>query len=182
MKYTLTVLMFLSCHIRILELIYTSWLPEYQGAPGSKQARYLKFRWLHSFSLSSASVKLASFCFWFRRKTTLWRKVYLIIRNSFGGFIHNQVSVGVQWLSKHLIWVLYFKFTDLWIHLKKKIFVNDFLVIYLLMSSQIYLGFFCLILWQKFFVSSVKASIKVIFGLYQLFMWLKYLTFYFAMP
>ena len=103
MKYTLTVLMFLPCHIRILELICTSWLPEYQGTPCSKQARYLKFRLLQSFSLSSASVKLASFCFWFRRKTTLWRRVYLIIRNSFRGFIHNQVSVGVQWLSKHLI-------------------------------------------------------------------------------
>ena len=111
------------------------------------------------FFIISFSKKLASFCFWFRRKTTLWRKVYLIIRNSFRGFIHNQVSVGVQWLSKHLIWVLYFKFTDLWIHLKKKIFVNDFLVIYFFMSSRIYLGFFCFILWQKFFVSSVKASI-----------------------
>ena len=38
--------MFLSCHIRVSEWIYTLYLPECQGTPCSKQARYLKFKWL----------------------------------------------------------------------------------------------------------------------------------------
>ena len=36
--------MFLSCHVRISEWIYILELPEYQGTPCSKQARYLKFK------------------------------------------------------------------------------------------------------------------------------------------
>ena len=34
--------MFLSCHVRVSELIYTLWLPECQGTPCLKQARNLK--------------------------------------------------------------------------------------------------------------------------------------------
>ena len=36
--------MFLSCHVRVSEWIYTLYFPECQGTPCSKQARYLKFR------------------------------------------------------------------------------------------------------------------------------------------
>ena len=36
--------MLLSCHVRVLEQIYTLSLPERQGTPCSKQARYLKFK------------------------------------------------------------------------------------------------------------------------------------------
>ena len=36
---------FLSCHVRISERIHTLKLPERQGTPCSKQARYLKFKW-----------------------------------------------------------------------------------------------------------------------------------------
>ena len=38
--------MFLSCHVRVSEWIHTLYLPECQGTPCSKQARYLKFKWL----------------------------------------------------------------------------------------------------------------------------------------
>ena len=38
--------MFLSCDVRISECIHTLYLPQYQGTPYSKQARYLKFKWL----------------------------------------------------------------------------------------------------------------------------------------
>ena len=38
--------MLLSCHVRVWEWIYTLYLPECQGTPSSKQARYLKFKWL----------------------------------------------------------------------------------------------------------------------------------------
>ena len=37
--------MLLSCHVRVLEWIYTLLLPECQGTPCSKQARYLKLKW-----------------------------------------------------------------------------------------------------------------------------------------
>ena len=37
--------MFLSCHVRVSEWICTLYLPECQGTPCSKQARYLKFKW-----------------------------------------------------------------------------------------------------------------------------------------
>ena len=36
----------LLCHIRVSEWIYTLYLPEWQGNPYSKQAPYLKFKWL----------------------------------------------------------------------------------------------------------------------------------------
>ena len=38
--------MFLSCHVRIWEWIHTLQLPECQGTPCSKQASYLKIKWL----------------------------------------------------------------------------------------------------------------------------------------
>ena len=38
--------MFLSCHVRVSEWIHMLYLPECQGTPCSKQARYLKFKWL----------------------------------------------------------------------------------------------------------------------------------------
>ena len=38
--------MLLSCYVRISESIHTLYLPECQGTPCSKQARYLKFKWL----------------------------------------------------------------------------------------------------------------------------------------
>ena len=38
--------MFLSCHVRIWNWIHTLYLPECQRTPCSKQARYLKFKWL----------------------------------------------------------------------------------------------------------------------------------------
>ena len=41
---------FLSCHIRMLEWIYTLQLPQCQGTSCSKQALYLKFKWLQIFS------------------------------------------------------------------------------------------------------------------------------------
>ena len=37
--------MFLSCHMRVSEWIHTLYLPECQGTPCLKQARYLKFKW-----------------------------------------------------------------------------------------------------------------------------------------
>ena len=37
--------MLLSWHIRVSEWIYFLKLPEFQGTPFSKQARYLKFKW-----------------------------------------------------------------------------------------------------------------------------------------
>ena len=39
-----TVSMFLSCHVRVSELIHTLQLPEYQGTPCSMQARNVKFK------------------------------------------------------------------------------------------------------------------------------------------
>ena len=38
--------MFLSCHTRVSEWIYTVQLPGCQGTPCSKQTRNLKFKWL----------------------------------------------------------------------------------------------------------------------------------------
>ena len=38
--------MLLSCHLPISELMLTLFLPECQGTPCSKQARYLKYNWL----------------------------------------------------------------------------------------------------------------------------------------
>ena len=38
--------MFLSCHVRILEWIHTLYFSECQGFSCSKQARYIKFKWL----------------------------------------------------------------------------------------------------------------------------------------
>ena len=38
--------MFLSCHVRVWEWIHTLQLPECQGTPCSKQAPYLKIKWL----------------------------------------------------------------------------------------------------------------------------------------
>ena len=44
-----------SCHIRVLEWIYTLQLSEYQGDLCSKQARYLKFEWLQRDYMTSLS-------------------------------------------------------------------------------------------------------------------------------
>ena len=38
--------MFLSCHVRFLEWIHTLQLPECQGTPCSKQASYVKIKWV----------------------------------------------------------------------------------------------------------------------------------------
>ena len=38
--------MFLSCHVRVWEWIHTLQLPQCQGTPCSKQASYLKIKWL----------------------------------------------------------------------------------------------------------------------------------------
>ena len=38
--------MFLACHVRVSEWIHTLYLSECQGTQCSKQARYLKFKWL----------------------------------------------------------------------------------------------------------------------------------------
>ena len=38
--------MFLSCNVRVWEWIHTPQLPECQGTPCSKQAQYLKIKWL----------------------------------------------------------------------------------------------------------------------------------------
>ena len=38
--------MFLSYHVRILEWVHTLWFPKCQRTPCSKQALFLKFRWL----------------------------------------------------------------------------------------------------------------------------------------
>ena len=67
MKRVTLVCMFLSCHVRISEWIYTPYLPECQGTPCSKQARYLKFKWLQLDSnpqlLSSwIIVNISTFC------------------------------------------------------------------------------------------------------------------------
>ena len=37
---------YLSCHTRVIEWIYTLLLPEYQGTPCSKQVQHLKVKWL----------------------------------------------------------------------------------------------------------------------------------------
>ena len=37
---------FLPCHVRVSEWMYTLQLPECQGTPCSKQAQYLKSKWL----------------------------------------------------------------------------------------------------------------------------------------
>ena len=42
--------MFLSCHARTSEWIHTLYFPECQGTPYSKQAWYLKFKWLYQDS------------------------------------------------------------------------------------------------------------------------------------
>ena len=42
--------MFLSCHARISEWIYTLYLPECQRTSCSKQAQYRKFKWLQRLS------------------------------------------------------------------------------------------------------------------------------------
>ena len=42
--------MFLSCRVRIPEWIHTLYLPQFQGTPCSKQARYLKWKWLQQES------------------------------------------------------------------------------------------------------------------------------------
>ena len=39
--------MFLSCHVHVSEWIHALYLPECQGTPSSKQAQYLKIKWLH---------------------------------------------------------------------------------------------------------------------------------------
>ena len=41
--------MLLSCQVRVSEWIKTLSLPECHGAPCSKQARNLKFKWLNSW-------------------------------------------------------------------------------------------------------------------------------------
>ena len=41
--------MLLSCHVRLSEWIHTLYLPECQGTPCSKQAQYLKFKWVQRF-------------------------------------------------------------------------------------------------------------------------------------
>ena len=66
--------MFLLCHVRVSEWIYTLRLPECQGAPCLKQARYLKIKWLQRDSnlqqLASLvkwlSVRLRTKWFWVR--------------------------------------------------------------------------------------------------------------------
>ena len=45
-RITKIVCIFLSCHVRVSEWIYTLQWPECQGTPCSKQARNLKFKWL----------------------------------------------------------------------------------------------------------------------------------------
>ena len=42
--------MFLSYHLRVSEWIHTLYLLECQGTPCSKQAQYLKFKWLQQHS------------------------------------------------------------------------------------------------------------------------------------
>ena len=55
--------MFLSCHVRFSEWIYSLYLPECQGTPCSKQARYLKFK----VSLAKwLSVRLPTKSLWVR--------------------------------------------------------------------------------------------------------------------
>ena len=42
--------MFLSCHVRVWQWIHTLQLPECQGTPCTKQAPYLKIKWLQQDS------------------------------------------------------------------------------------------------------------------------------------
>ena len=53
-SWNLHVCMFLSCHVWVSEWIYTPYLPECQGIPCSKQAQYLKFKWLQQDSFSDS--------------------------------------------------------------------------------------------------------------------------------
>ena len=65
---------FLSCHIRILEWIYTLQLHECEGTPWSKQTRYLTLKWLQrdsnpqpfsqQFSQDGQMVKWLNFAEW----------------------------------------------------------------------------------------------------------------------
>ena len=51
--------MFLSCHILVLEYIYTLQLPECQGTGCSKQTRYWKFTW---FTLKRVCDMIKTYC------------------------------------------------------------------------------------------------------------------------
>ena len=44
--------MLLLCQVPVSEWIYTLWLPEYEGNPCSKQAQYLKIKWMKRHSNS----------------------------------------------------------------------------------------------------------------------------------
>ena len=46
--------MFLSCHVGVSEGIHTPQLPECHGISCSKQAQYLKFKWLQRDSSRQA--------------------------------------------------------------------------------------------------------------------------------
>ena len=101
--------MFFSCHVRVWEWIHTLQLPECQGTPCSKQAPYLKIKWLQRDSIPqqlSSSMNTQPFdptgqmielcCEYFSVRCT-WLCVFIMSRTSLRVNPHSTVA----WKSRN---------------------------------------------------------------------------------
>ena len=101
--------MFLSCHVRIWDWIHTLQLPECQGTPCSKQASYLKIKWLQRDSnpqpLSSWTNTLPfsqtghmiEQCCEYLSVRCIWLYVFIMSRTSLRVNPHSTVT----WMSRN---------------------------------------------------------------------------------
>ena len=81
--------MFLSCHGHVSKWIYTLWLPEFQGTPCAKQARYLTPTHNHLVRKRTLNhlAKLASLAKWLSaRLRTKWLLVRVPLQRRYNRF------------------------------------------------------------------------------------------------
>ena len=101
--------MFLSCHVRVWEWIHTLQVPECQGIPCSKQAPYLKIKWMQRDSnpqpLSSSTNtqpfgltgQMIELCFEYLSERSIWLYVFITSRTSLRVNPHSTVA----WMSRN---------------------------------------------------------------------------------
>ena len=101
--------MFYSCHVRVWEWIHTLQLPECQGTPCSKQAPYLKIKWLQRDSnpqpLTSSkntqpfgqTGQMIELCCEYLSVRCIWLCVFIMSRTSLRVNPHSAVA----WISRN---------------------------------------------------------------------------------
>ena len=101
--------MILSCHVRVWQWIHNLQLPECQGTPCSKQAPYLKIKWLqrdsHPQPLSSQTNtqpfgqtgQMIELCCEYLSVRCIWLYVFIMSRTSLRVNLHSTVA----WMTRN---------------------------------------------------------------------------------